>query len=131
MGLMPVPGLVSCRIAGQQVAGLPGCWVARPFGSPVARTARPRSPRSPTESASIRVVSSSSPLGRLADGVELPVAQVELLHFGEGHGACTDAVEDRDLVAALVGGTVAVEAFGDGHGRAARFAVGDEPRHGA
>src|ERR1051325_10053312 len=60
--------------------------------------------------------------------VELPVAQVEPLHLGERHGARADAVEDRDLIAALVDGAVAVEGFRDGERGPVRVARGDEAR---
>src|SRR3954449_13173105 len=47
--------------------------------------------------------------GRLADGVERAVAEVEPLHLGERHRTRADAVEDRDLIAAFVDRAIAIE----------------------
>ena len=56
---------------------------------------------------------------------ERAVAQVEPLHLGAVERARADAVEDRDLVAALVDGAVAVEPLRERYRRAVGVARGD------
>lgn len=49
----------------------------------------------------------------VGDGVELAGAEVHAFEFGGVEGAGATAAEDSELVAALVDGAVAVDAFRD------------------
>ena len=48
------------------------------------------------------------------DGPELPFAEIETAHLIEGERACPSSSEHSELMAGLVDGAVAVEAFRDG-----------------
>src|SRR5437773_7500674 len=62
--------------------------------------------------------------------VHLSVAEVETLHLEERHRPRADAIEDRDLIAALVDRAIAVETLGDGQRWADGAPPRDEPRRG-
>ena len=54
---------------------------------------------------------------RVRNGVEVAVAQEEGLRFGAVEGSSTAAAEDRELVAGLIDGTVAVDTLRNGQSR--------------
>src|SRR5256885_9482644 len=118
-----------------KVAELLSCWVAEWVAGLLVEQAQWRPASTRRGSVLSSFVSSSSPRDRLcrrrlADGVELSVAEVEPLHFGERHRARADAVEDRDLIAAFVDGAIAVESLRHRERRTVRAARGDEARRG-
>src|SRR5260370_26072253 len=49
--------------------------------------------------------------GRVRDGIELPVMEIEGLRFSAVEGAGATAAEDGQLIARLVDGTIAVDAL--------------------
>src|SRR5206468_2448355 len=55
----------------------------------------------------------------------------QAFHLRFGHRPRSDAIEDRELIAALVHGAVALEALGDADACSSQCARGDEARNGS